>query len=273
MLAKEWRDNRPLFLTGALCYVALATSMLMSYRQIVDVVEFSRAERANGAPVPGDLLDPTRMALGEMSLAQGVVGGTVLGLLGGLVGAILVSREVRENTIFWLLSRPVSRTRALLTKYSVCAGALLALSALGSFELIAIAWAKGYPVGSVSFAGVVLSTVLVWLGSLSILGVALLFSVLFGRVLASIVATGVVAYLMCAGPGYVIQVLQTYLWDEQRALTFPYAAVDKFVLPFHWFSEASYMGKGISVADFLICLIAAAVPLFAALWLFQRKAY
>lgn len=272
MVAKELRDNRMLFLTGALSYVALVVGMLTSYRQIIDTVEWGRAERADGASVPGYLLDPVGMALGEMSLAHGLVGATVLGLVGGLVGTILVSREVREDTVFWLLSKPVSRTRVLLTKYSVCAGALLALSAFGSVALIAVAWTRGYPVGSVSFAGAVLSTVLVWLGSLSILGVALLFSVMFGRVLASIVATGVVVYLMLTGPGYLAEVLRMYFSNEQLAPTFPYAA-DKYVLPFYWFSERSYMGKGIAMTDFLVCLIAAAVPLLAALWLFNRKAY
>ncbi|MBA3390669.1 MAG: ABC transporter permease [Rubrobacter sp.] len=174
-----------------------------------------------------------------------------------------------KNTIFLLLSRPVSRTRTLLTKYATGAGVLLASAVLGGGVLFVVAVIKGYPLGSLDVAGVVLSVVLLWLGSLFVLGIASLFSVLFRDAIKSFVAASIVGFLFLSPDNW----MNYFFWNEYHALGFSQGFPRDVTLFYYWFSTRSFLGEGLAVTDFLVCLIAAAVPLLAALWLFDRKAY
>ena len=65
----------------------------------------------------------------------------LVGLGGVVFGAGLIASEISSGSIFVLLSRPVSRTRALLTKYAVAAALSLLLCALcGCMALAVGAW-------------------------------------------------------------------------------------------------------------------------------------
>ena len=77
---------------------------------------------------------------------------------------------------YFLLSKPASRERVLLTKYAVSGTILLAVALLGSAGLVVTAAVMGRPQPLV---GMLVSTLLLWLGLLFVLGVALLFSVIF----------------------------------------------------------------------------------------------
>jgi hypothetical protein len=67
--------------------------------------------------------------------------------------------------------------------------------------LVVVAATRGYPLSHLSIVGVVLSAVLLWLGSLSVLGVAIFMSVVFRSVIGSVLATALAVYLMFVLPG------------------------------------------------------------------------
>lgn len=199
-------------------------------------------------------------ALGQiLNVYEG--GGVALALLAILLGAAIVSEETSRGTIFLLLSKPTSRARILLTKYAISAGALLAAAIFGHFILLVAALAKGYPTGLLSASGVVLSTALIWLGSLSVLGLAVIFSVLCRNALVSAAATFVTAYLIF------------YVLPGYAELFVPYDILEMVAPLYSWTSAALYAGDGLALLNFLACVTAAAVLLLAPLWLFARKAY
>ena len=184
----------------------------------------------------------------------GAGGFYVLTPLAALLGAALISRESSSGGIFFILSKPISRARLLLTKYFVCAGVLLAAALLGGLLIGILAAVYGYPVGQLEPASVVLSALLMWTGVLSALSIALLASVVFDDVVKSLVATAVATFLVFVFP---------------VALGIP----DRSWLPYYWIGWSLGANEGPLLTNFGICLVAAAVPLVAALWLFNRKAY
>jgi ABC-type transport system involved in multi-copper enzyme maturation permease subunit len=266
MIAKEWRDARWKLGLGAVLLfgILLRFPVPTPYGDILKMVgTWPVGDPASGKPAPVDL------AMEELSIIYGVGGGLLLALLALLMGVSLISSEVDNNTIFLLLSRPVSRTRALLTKYATGASVLLFSAVAGGGVLFAVAAIKGYPLGSVDVAGAVLSVVLLWLGSLFVLGMALLFSVLLRGAIKSFVAAGVAVFLFLSPDNW----MNYFLWDEYHALGLSEGFPRDVTLFYYWFSTRSFLGEGLAVTDFLVCLIAAAVPLLLALWVFRRKAY
>lgn len=172
--------------------------------------------------------------------------------------------------------------RILLTKYAVCAATLLLAAVIGHVLLFAIA-AKSYPLEEVSAPGVILATVLLWLGSLFALSVALFFSVLIKNVLGALVATALTVYLIFGWvPIFLVSLLPRGVRNrtvhdptapefEQPSLS--WALVDRLSLQTYWTNNGLYTGETFAGMDILVCLIAAAVPFLAALWLFGRKNY
>lgn len=220
MIAKEWRDARWKFAVAAVVVVLVASlaPILTPYQEIVrlakhssySINEISIGENASAnrsgdartqkVPKPPDNVqqapkDPVEMAAQEMWALYGVGGSVVLLPLAVLLGAPLVSGEVSGGTISMLLSRPISRTRLLMSKYVVGAAGLFVSAVLGGALVVALAAARGYPLGEIGFVGIALSAVLIWLGSLFVLGVALLASVLVRGVIGSVMAS-VVALLL-----------------------------------------------------------------------------
>ena len=174
----------------------------------------------------------------------------VLGLIAAILGAGLIAGEVSKGTIFFLLSKPVGRERVLLTKYAVSGAILLAVALLGSAGLVVTAAVMGRPQPLV---GVLLSTLLLWLGTMFVLGLALLFSVLFDDVLRPAVLAIVVTVLLGV-PGY-----------------FP--AWRGWSLPGYWANLPAYLGTGFPTKELLVCLVAAVLPMAAALAVFRERAY
>ncbi len=192
MVAKEWQDVRWKFGAGALLLLVLLVSLPLPtpYADVLETVRtWPTGDLAYPKPKPVDL------ALEELSWIYGVASGLLLISSALLLGVGTILSEARNNTVFLLLSKPVSRTRVLLTKYSVCAVVLLGAAVLGGVALIVAAWVKGYPLGSLNVSGVLLAMVLLWLGSLFVLGVALFFSVVFGDAIKSLIAAGVAVAL------------------------------------------------------------------------------
>lgn len=265
MIAKEWRDARWKFLVAAVL-VLVMTPNLTPYGELVKYT-------------PGTGV-PAARATYELFIFYGAGGYGALIPLAALLGVALISGEVSGGSIYLLLSRPMSRTRLLLTKYGVCAGVLLTAALLGGVALFVAAVVRGYPVESFRFSGVALSAVLLWLGSLFALGVALLASILFRSVIGSVAATALALGLVFTGPalGQLLLYALDYLGVISYPLQFrPPVAVKRsaeVLWPvLYWYSKSLYYGRGLVPTYFLISTVYAAMPLFVALWVFRRKAY
>ncbi len=212
--------------------------------------------------------NPVKMAVDELWIVYGAGGGAAMALLAGLLSVGLISEEARRHTILALLCRPISRRRLLLTKYAVCAGILLLAAASGGIVLIVAAGVKGYPLGELSVVGSVLSVVLLWVGSLFVLGVALIFSITARNVLVSIVATLVALVLLSPD-----QWTSFSFWNQLPTLGLQDRIPENLTVFNYWASNGMYLGHGIAFTNFLVCLAAAILPLLAALWIFNRRSY
>jgi ABC-type transport system involved in multi-copper enzyme maturation permease subunit len=203
--------------------------------------------------------------------------------LAGLLGVALVSGEVSRSSILLLLSKPMSRDRMLLTKYAVGVVCLFVVALLGGIGIILSALLRGYPLASVEVGWIMVSAALIWLGSLFVLGVALLASVMFKDVLKTLIATIVAVYLSISIPD-ILRIPLTIFWTDGYG-TQSWAKVEKwyeyfevFRLTNHWSIGSLYgpLYGGQQVSPWLsvaVCLVTAAIPVLAALWLFRRKTY
>lgn len=216
MIAKEWRDAR-WKLAIALLFTLLLIPSLAPYGEIVRMAQNVTTELPDGTQIPESerlSTDPAKYAVQDMESLYTVGSVAVLLPLAALLGVGLVSGEVGNGTILLLLSKPVGRTRALLTRYIVCANVLLAAAIFGTLLLTVGAVARGYPLEQFSPVGAALSTVLMWLGMLFVLGVALLASVLFRNLVVSVATTLVALYvILSAFP----QALLSLLFYEYQA--------------------------------------------------------
>jgi hypothetical protein len=145
---------------------------------------------------------------------------------------------------------PISRERVLLIKYAVSALILLAISVISSIALLVTAAIAGHPQ---DIDGVLISTLLLWLGMLFGLGLALMFSTLFKDVLWPLICALVVT-LLAVIPSFIPN------WGAWN-------------LTSYWSNQAVYLGQGFPVKEFVICFVAAVLPLILALALFRKRAY
>ena len=171
--------------------------------------------------------------------------GPLFVVLAAFMGASLIAGEVARGTLFTLLARPLTRDRLLLTKYAVGAGLLLALIVAATLMLLAAAALAGQPQ---ALGGALLSALLLWLGTLFVFGVAALGSVLVGNITLPLVIALVTVALL------------TLLPPPLR-------------LPLYWTSLPTFTGEVFPARQLLINLIAAALPLIAALLIFRRQQY
>ena len=295
MISKEWRDARWKFAMAAVAVVlvALTAPTLDSYQQVkkqaeqpgyyvdeVNLVNGSSTDSLGDARLQEDLkppeglrqedVNPVELAAQRMWGLYSAGGFVVLLPLAVLLGAPLISGEASGGTLSMLLSRPLSRTRLLLSKYSVCAAGLLVSAILGGALVVALAAARGYPLGDIGITGIVLSAVLFWLGSLFVLGVSLLVSVLTRSVTVSIAASVLAVLVTFVFPGPFINYSFQARYD---ALGVSQSTVQQLSLPQYWYSESLYAGQSLVLTHFLVSLLAAALPLILALLLFKKRAY
>ena len=309
MLAKEWRDARWKFAIGVLAFlvivaVAPRTSERIRYdtEQEIKMIQREVASPNFGRVPPGtpkEMRPPenyeeqlrndiqrmhrpeylAKAAGWEIRDVQAFGNYAVLVPLAGLLGVALVSGEVSRNSVFLLLSRPISRGRILLIKYSVCAACLFAVALVGAVGMILSAYAHGYPPEAVDVGEVFGSAALIWLGSLFVLGVALLASVIFGDVIRTLIATVATMYLVLSGPDLVRGAIQAFFWansDYDQSFREEMAWVrlfENFRLSNYWGGFDAYTGNTVMAQSFLVCLLTAIPPLLLALWLFQKRAY
>lgn len=304
MIAKEWRVARWMLLLGVLVFLIVIPTV-RSYEAIKDSVasdiqmtraELRPAEESAGSvgaqgrieylantreylremQSPGYVEDVARSELRDISAYRNL---TILVPLAGLLGIGLISGEVGRGSIFLILSMPVSRTRMLLTKYCVSAACLFAVAAFGGASTVLSAYALGYPSESVPVASILASTALISLGSLFVLGVALVASVIFGDVLKTLLATVATMFAILAGPDLLRAFVEWVLWGEgvysmdRREHQRWYETFDYFRLSDYWLGVQTYSGEAMLARSLLVCVTTAAVALLLALWMFRRKAY
>jgi hypothetical protein len=159
-----------------------------------------------------------------------------------------------------------------VTKYAVCAGALLVAAILGHIMVFTVAgFAKDYPPGLFDGWGMILSTLLLWLVSLLGLGLATIFSVVFGNPLVSLAATCASFFVALMAVFHVPMTIAT-LVSEDTWRTLLRAGIRTW--PLVTFSSRSlYTGESLGISNVLVWLTIATIPLPVAFWLFRRKAY
>lgn len=304
MIAKERRDARWKLLIGALVLLTIVTVFPRPYEMgVADTERQTRElERELQRPVrlappetPADVERfkeqmredvekmkqpgyPVKAAGWELQEVQRLGNYAVLVPLAGLLGVALVSGEVGQGSVYLLLSKPVSRRRMLLTKYSVGAAGLFAVALVGAAGVVLSAYARGYPSEAVPALRVFGAAALMWLGSLFVLGVALVASVVFRNVISTILATIATVYLVHAGPDLVRSVIEGIFWTNSDYMR-PFREINAWQNAFEAWRLSTYWGgfsphaiNGTTTQSFLVCLLTAAPPLLLALWLFRRKA-
>jgi ABC-type transport system involved in multi-copper enzyme maturation permease subunit len=279
MVAKELRDARWKVLAAlAVVLTALTVSGYPTpYPLLVEMTEVPPPTALpDGTLAPEEYLepsDPEEYAMQEMAGVYNVGGFVILLPLAGVLGVALIAGETGSGTIFTLLSKPVSRTRVLLTKYVVCAVALLACAVFGGVLLVIAAAVRGYPLENLNVAGAALSSVLIWLGSLFVLGVALLASVVFRNVLASAIATALAMYLVFALPSFALSIYFVFAAPEFETPAIAAEVMRISNLGSYWVVEGLYVDGSVPLMNFLFSFAAAAIMLLVSLWLFRRKGF
>ncbi len=250
MAVKELIEARWKAIIGVAVCVAIAGALAGTYDLIKNLLTSSTLQQ-----VPQSLQSQVQQVLGGYDVYVwgqwfSKNGTEVVAVLAAVLGCGLIGAEANKGTIFFLLSKPVSRVRVLLVKYAVSAGLLLAMIAAGSVAIVVAAAIVGHPQ---SITGMLLSTVLLWLGALFVLGLAMLFSILYKDVLWPLVFALLITILTSI-PGLIPG------WSD-------------WSLAGYWSSQAAYLGQEFPGKALLICLVAAAVPLILAIPLFQKQAY
>jgi len=250
MLAKEVLDARWKLGIGALVSIAFAVLLAATYNLVKGALSPAVTQT-----IPPALRGQVTSVVSSYSLyvwSQWFPknGTDILAILAAILGGGLIAGEVSKGTIFFILSRPISRERLLLTKYGVGVAVLLIVTVLASAALLIVSAIEGHPQG---LSQVLIATLLLWLGALFVLGIATLFSVIFADILRPVVLALVVTVVVSI-PGF-----------------FPNSSA--WSLTSYWSSQSAYLSGGFPVKAFIICLIAAVFPLLIAIPLFRRRAY
>ncbi len=252
MVTKELIDSRWKVLIGAV--LALLTMIIgaLSYdmvRQALSPADLQNLSNALGSDFANRFTDYGAF-MWNLTFSLSGDSGLILMVVTALLGASVIAGEVNKQTIFLLLSRPLSRDQILLTKYAVGAVILLALNILSGAAVYVVSAVSGRPQ---DLGGVAVSVLLFWLGTLCIFGIATLLSVVFSDVLRPLGLT-VVILIVLNLPGL-----------------FPHGA--NWSIPSYWSSLPAFLGQEFPVKALIISLIAALVPLLLAVPLFRRQAY
>lgn len=253
MAVKELIEARWKMFIGSGVVVVLAAVFAATYDLLKQLLQ--NAMSTSSQQLPQALQDQVQQMLGSYDVYLWTqwfskTGPEALALLAAILGAGLISNEVSKGTIFFVLSRPISRDRVLLVKYGINAAILLGVIVLGSIALLVASTVVGHPQ---NVEGILVSTALLWLGMLFIQGLAVLGSVFFKDVLRPLIGALLITILLSI-PGYIPG------WSAWN-------------LTGYWGSLPAYLGQEFPTKALLICLVAALLPLLAAIPLFRRQAY
>jgi len=253
MVVKELIEARWKAIIGTLVAAVAAGALAGTYNFIANALATGNATKG----IPPQFQSQIQQLIGSYesyawSQWFSKTGPEVLAILAAVLGASLIAGEINRGTIFFLLSKPVSRDGVLLAKYLVSALILLGAILASGVVLLGVAVLMGHPQ---PVGGVLISTVLLWLGVLFVLGLALLFSVLFKDVLRSLVGALLVT-LVLSIPGLI-----------------PNSGINSWNLTLYWANFAAYQGTEFPLKALIICLVAAIIPVAVAIPLFRKQAY
>jgi ABC-type transport system involved in multi-copper enzyme maturation permease subunit len=257
MIAKELRDARWTFLAGIVLLAVLAYIIGKTDLHRETIADLQQLSDASFTAVTTGHISAGAAAIWATFFADAALY-LLIGVGGALFGARLIAEEVDSGAIFLLLSRPLSRERVLLSKYTVAAVALLTLCCLAGVLALVIDAAQNLqqpPIG-----GAISSVALLWLGALFVLGVTLVYSVLVSNALAAGVLGFFTVYLITITP----------LFRHQNPAL---PGGQAWSLVTYWSSLDIYAGATGPFPALVIAGIAALVPLLIALFLFRRRAY
>nr|BBH87976.1 hypothetical protein KTC_27270 [Thermosporothrix sp. COM3] len=178
-------------------------------------------------------------------------GPAILGLFAILLGSGLIANEVNKGTLFFLLSKPISRDRLLLTKYGVSAGLLLIVGLMSALTVVLVCLLLGH---AQNILNLLTATGLLWLGTLFPLGVSLCFSILSPDSLRPVIFTLLVVLALTLLPMSLPGGQNWSLWH-------------------YWGSQSAYITGHFPLKEYIVCFVVAVVPLLLALIVFRRKAY
>jgi ABC-type transport system involved in multi-copper enzyme maturation permease subunit len=256
MIVKELRAARWVTLAGlALVVFTVIQLITIDFHTLTLALVRSQAD----GPVPA--ADRGQISLGGALIWAMLFANAlwfVAGFGGVIVGSRLIASEAGSGSILLLLSRPVSRSRALLTKYAVGAGVLLALACLCGVCALLVGAANG--VAAPPIGGLLASVALLWLASLFVMGVTLVWSVIVPSALAAGIIGFFTVYAIVIGPAIYNRVAYNIGGSD-------------WSLGNQWASLDIYAGVASAAEPIAISLAAALVPLAAAVLLFQRKAF
>lgn len=248
MKTKELLEARWKVITFALLTVVMAGGNVAFYA-------LDPAATENDAPpfiqpfLPGNIAHTFSTYAWESWFATN--GPVFLGLFAAVLGSGLIANEVNKGTIFFLLSKPVSRERILLTKYGVCAGLLLAVSVLGGIAFALMSTVLGRPQDGLHLLS---ATGLLWLATLFPLGIALFFSVILPDSLRPLVFALLITAALILLPAILPNGMNWSLWR-------------------YWSNLDAYLTGNFPLKEYLVSLVVALIPLVAALSVFRRKVY
>jgi ABC-2 type transport system permease protein len=252
VVTKELIDARWKALIGAALALFTIIVGAFSYdliRQALTPAQLQNLSNTLGGDFANRLLDYGAF-MWNLTFGLSGNGGLIVMVVTALLGASMIAGEVNKQTIFLLLSRPLSRDQILLTKYAVGAAVILALTILSGGTMYIISALSGRPQ---DLGGVAVSVLLFWLGALCIFGIATLFSVVFSDVLRPL-GLAVVVLILLNLPGLL-----------------PHGA--EWSIPSYWSSLPAFLGQEFPWKALLISLAAAVVPALLAVPLFRRQAY
>lgn len=175
----------------------------------------------------------------------------MMSIFGAIIGCGLVSGEVSKGTIFFLLSKPISRVAIYGAKFITGTGGLLVIAVTGSLAMLICAYVTGHQI--TSLGGLILSTILIWLCGVFVMGIAMVFSVVFSDIIKPLVLALAVS-LIIAIPSLIPN------WDAWSLYTY-------------WESLDVYLGHAFPAKALIVTLIAAIIPFIIGLPLFQKKEF
>lgn len=250
MLVKELIEARWKVIIGAVVALVGAAAFAATYELLVGLLTGPVAQQAGPFQSQLDALIKGGYDVYIWSQWFSKTAPQILAILAAIMGAGLIASEVNKGTIFFLLSKPVSRTRVLLTKYGINALALLGVTILGSAALLVASAVRGQPM---HWAGVTVSSLLLWLGMLFPLGLATLCSILYKDIWLPLVIT-ILVLVVLSLPGLVPG------WGAWN-------------LTGYWADYSAYLGNSFPLKALIILLVAAALPMAAAIPLFRKQQY
>ena len=124
-----------------------------------------------------------------------------------------------------------------------------------------------------SITGIVLSVLLLWLGSLSVFGLALAVSALLRAVVWSAIVVLSLFVVTWAFSSFLYGFWMNYFLDDRESLRLSAGVVQRAILPYYWSSKDLYLGDSFALVNFGVCLFTAALTLLAASWAFRRRAF